>query len=108
MSNSYTNIISVDQLSDLIVGDRDLLILDCRSKLGEPGWGAQQFALGHIPGAQVLDLDADMAATPGDGGRHPLPTTEQWLGTLGRLGFTGEQQVVLYDDALGAYAARGW
>jgi len=84
------------------------LILDCRAKLGDASWGYQAYKTGHIPGALYANLDQDLAAPPGLHGRHPLPTQTQWLDTLSNWGITPETQVVTYDDAGGAYAARAW
>ncbi len=83
-------------------------IFDCRAKLGDPAWGHQAFVLGHLPGAQHLDLDQDLALPPDTRGRHPLPPMDQWLATIQRLGVRNDQQVIVYDDAGGAFAARAW
>ena len=48
------------------------VVLDVRWRLlGPPP--AELYAAGHLPGAVAVDLDADLAAPPGPGGRHPLP-----------------------------------
>ena len=47
--------------------------VDCRWELGNPGRGRELYLAGHIPGASFLDVDEDLAAPPGPGGRHPLP-----------------------------------
>ena len=82
--------------------------LDCRSTLGDPDAGRRAYEGGHIAGALFLSLDDDLAASPGDGGRHPLPEPESLLNRLRALGINDEDQVVVYDDAGGAYAARAW
>jgi thiosulfate/3-mercaptopyruvate sulfurtransferase len=47
-------------------------LLDVRWRLqGSPG--AESYAQAHLPGAVFLDIDADLAAEPGERGRHPLP-----------------------------------
>ena len=43
------------------------------------------------------------------GGRHPLPPIEAWCRRLGDFGITPGTDIVLYDDAGGAFAAaRAW
>ena len=86
----------------------DVKILDCRAALGDADAGARAFAKGHLPGAQYLSLDHDLAAAPGAGGRHPLPDREALAARLAALGTNAGQQVVVYDDAGGAFAARAW
>ncbi|TNF89754.1 MAG: sulfurtransferase [Gammaproteobacteria bacterium] len=88
--------------------DHSVKFLDCRSTLGDPDAGRRAFEAGHITGALFLSLDDDLAATPGDGGRHPLPEPESLISRLRALGINDEDQVVVYDDAGGAYAARAW
>ncbi|MEC7990515.1 MAG: sulfurtransferase, partial [Pseudomonadota bacterium] len=85
-----------------------LQILDCRAKLGDPGWGKQAFEQGHIAGAQHLDLDTMLSVAPNAHGRHPLPTRQQWLAQVCALGLRNDAQIVAYDDAGGCFAARAW
>ncbi len=82
--------------------------LDCRASLADPDAGLRAFEAGHIAGAAYLSLDHDLAGPPGDGGRHPLPEPESLAARLRRLGISDDDQVVVYDDAGGAYAARAW
>ena len=49
------------------------LLADCRWALDDPGPGRRAYLAGHIPGAVFLDVERDLAAPPGAGGRHPLP-----------------------------------
>lgn len=39
----------------------NLVILDCRFALDDPGYGARSYAEGHIPGAQFADLERDLS-----------------------------------------------
>ncbi len=60
-------------------------ILDVRHRTGGPD-GRAEFDAGHVPGAAYVDLDADLAAPPGEGGRHPLPATEDFQAAMRRAG----------------------
>ncbi|MFF4990349.1 sulfurtransferase [Streptosporangium saharense] len=82
-------------------------ILDVRWKLGGPP-GADLFRAGHIPGAVFCDLDADLAAPPGEAGRHPLPAADHFQEAARRLGVSGSRTVVVYDEADSTAAARAW
>jgi thiosulfate/3-mercaptopyruvate sulfurtransferase len=83
-------------------------ILDCRARLGDPEFGARAYAEGHIPGACYASLDHDFAAPPGAGGRHPLPDPEALRDRFRDWGIDDGDQIVVYDDAGGAFAARAW
>ena len=85
----------------------ELKLFDLRWSLTDPHHGISSYLSGHIPGAVFVDLDRDLSAKRGDG-RHPLPTVEAFADTLGRLGTTNTDHVVVYDDAGGAIAARMW
>ncbi len=67
----------------------------------------QDFANGRIPGAVFVDLDADLSAQPGPGGRHPLPSISDFLVALADKGL-GSRPIVCYDDVGGGIAARLW
>jgi len=78
-------------------------------ELGQPDAGRALYLKGHIPGALYAHLDEDLAAprTPWSG-RHPLPDPAVLSDTFSRWGIDDAVQVVAYDDAGGAYAARLW
>ncbi len=107
MSSATVNAPLIDAAT-LAQSLEDSLVLDCRSRLGEPDWGHGAYRQGHIEGALFVDLDRDLAAPPGTQGRHPLPRREDWLATVRRLGAQNDQKIVVYDDAGGAFAARAW
>ena len=72
----------------------------------------QNYTKSHLKGALFVDVNTQLADIKEDvsiGGRHPLPTLEQFSKTLSHLGITPETWVVVYDDKNGANAAaRFW
>ena len=82
-------------------------LLDVRWRLGGPP-GIDLYRAGHIPGAVFTDLDRDLAAPPGPGGRHPMPATADFEAAMRRAGVRDSQPVVVYDDADSTAAARAW
>jgi thiosulfate/3-mercaptopyruvate sulfurtransferase len=83
-------------------------VIDCRYVLGKPGAGEEAYAKGHIPGAAFLDVDSDLAAEPGDRGRHPLPEAAEFEAAARRAGIGRTSRVVAYDEAGEGGAARLW
>lgn len=66
----------------------------------------------HLDRALFVDINTQLADIKPDlsqGGRHPLPTLQQFSDVLTSLGITPKSHVVIYDDQLGANAAaRFW
>jgi thiosulfate/3-mercaptopyruvate sulfurtransferase len=100
----------VDQASVAAHLDDALWVLvDCRAVLGDPLEGPRRYAAGHLPGARYANLESDLSGPVSVGsGRHPLPDPEALAERFGRWGIGSDSQVVAYDDAGGAYAARLW
>jgi thiosulfate/3-mercaptopyruvate sulfurtransferase len=90
------------------LGDPGLRVVDCRYRLGEPGAGEELWRAGHIPGAAFLDVDRDLAAAPGERGRHPLPEPAAFEAAARRAGIGPGTLVVAYDEAAEGGAARLW
>jgi thiosulfate/3-mercaptopyruvate sulfurtransferase len=87
--------------------DRPPVLLDTRwSLVGPPARSV--YAEGHVPGAVFVDLDADLAAPPGVGGRHPLPEPSAFAAAMRRAGVTFDRPVVVMDGREGSQAARMW
>ncbi len=105
----YTTLIAVDELFAHL-NDPNWALVDCRFSLQDTQQGRRAYQLGHIPGAVYAHLDEDLSGpvVPGRTGRHPLPAPEAFAARLGRWGIGNTTQVVAYDDAGGAYAARLW
>lgn len=97
------------QVLNRMLGEGDLVVVDCRFDLSDPEAGRRRYARAHLPGARYADLDTDLSAPRGPGdGRHPLPAPERLAETLRGLGVSRSSRVVAYDDAGGAVAARLW
>lgn len=105
---AFTTLISTGALA-LHLDDPAFLLVDCRYKLDDAGWGAREYAAGHVPGAIYADLGHDLAG-PANGmnGRHPLPDPHTLAQTFGRMGVASGVQVVAYDQENGMYASRLW
>ncbi len=105
---SFTTLISTAALAMHLDGD-DFVVVDCRFKLDDPGWGEREYGAEHIPGAAYAHLDRDLSGPKnGTNGRHPLPDPAVLASTLGRLGVTSGVQVVAYDQNNGMFASRLW
>ncbi|WP_315277157.1 sulfurtransferase [Kocuria carniphila] len=62
---------------------------------------------GHLPGAVFVDVSGALAAPASpEGGRHPLPTSEDFAAAMSAAGIGDDTTVVAYDDAGGVMAAR--
>ena len=104
----FKTLIGVDSLREL-KGRPRVAVIDCRFDLMNPEAGRRAYLAAHIPGARYADLNRDLSAPVGPHtGRHPLPAPETFARRLGELGVGNATQVVAYDDAGGAFAARLW
>jgi thiosulfate/3-mercaptopyruvate sulfurtransferase len=105
---AFNDLINVADLKMLIESSA-CRVIDCRFNLMQPDSGHQEYQDGHIPGAAYAHLDLDLASpVTSDSGRHPLPDVETFVHTLSNWGITNDTQVVAYDHANGAVAARLW
>ncbi len=87
------------------VQDPDVSVIDFRWYL-MGGTGRDAYERGHIPGAVFVDLES-VTGKEG-GGRHPLPTGEQFEMEMEKAGVNPGTNVVAYDDAGGSIASRLW
>lgn len=106
---SHSSLIATDVVAAHL-DDPTWAIVDCRFALTQPELGRAAYLQAHIPGAIYAHLDEDLAAAhlPGQTGRHPLPAPDHFAQTLAAWGIGDDVQVVVYDDAGGAFAARLW
>ncbi|WP_045305561.1 sulfurtransferase [Saccharothrix sp. ST-888] len=100
-------LVSVAELATALDSADPPVLLDIRWQLGGPP-GAGEFAAGHLPGAQYIDLDSELAALPGAAGRHPLPDPEVFGAAVRRAGVRADRPVVVYDAGPATSAARAW
>ncbi len=102
-------LVSVDALAAKL-DDPHWVVVDCRFSLMDTAAGKKAYDAGHIPRARYVSLDEHLSAphVPGKTGRHPLPAIDDWRKFAGSLGIQPRNQVVIYDDAGGAIAARMW
>lgn len=105
-----TTLITAAELSAMPASE--VLVVDCRQDLSDPGKGERDYRAGHIPGAVFASLDRDLSDLSRQSlglGRHPLPLESEFAAVLGRWGWQPGMQVVAYDAAGGALAAaRLW
>ena len=102
-----THLITAAELAHEI---EDVVVLDVRWALttaNSPA-GRADYEAGHVPGAFFVDLDTELAAPPGAGGRHPLPDVAVVEALLRRAGITEDSRVVVYDARESYAAARAW
>jgi len=103
-----TTLIEPEQLAPHLA-DPDWAIIDCRFELSSPEWGERAYRAGHIVNALYAHLERDLSGTLTPlTGRHPLPSLAALTATFSRFGIDEAVQVVAYDQAVGAFAARLW
>lgn len=99
------------------LGDPNLVVLDSTTHLiPDPKItytvkpGREDFEKGHIPGAQFVDLQADLSDNTGRYGklRFMLPSAEDFAAAMGRFGVGAGSRVVLYSTTAPQWAARIW
>ncbi len=89
--------------------DPDWIIVDVRFDLTNPNWGRQAYAASHIPAAQFMDLNDDLAGKKtGRNGRHPLPDPAAFAAKLGAMGIDRSKHVVVYDQGTTMFVGRLW
>ncbi|WOK08297.1 sulfurtransferase [Imperialibacter roseus] len=107
MNIKLSPIISAKELQAIYQND-NLVIVDAS---GGPK-ARENYSTKHLDRALFADTNKDLAnvkPNAAEGGRHPLPTADQFSQALGRLGITPGSHVVVYDDMGGANAAaRLW
>lgn len=103
------NIVSTEELGNLLKSPQ-VILFDCRYSLQVPDAGRRAYEDSHIAGAHFVDMNTELSRphVPGSTGRHPLPSRAEWSRQVQQWGITPDTDVVVYDDAGGAAAARLW
>jgi thiosulfate/3-mercaptopyruvate sulfurtransferase len=107
VTDDSATLITAGELAALLADGRPPTLLDVRWRLGGAP-GRELYQAGHIPGAVFVDLDRDLAAPPGAGGRHPMPAASDFEATMRHAGVDRDGLVVVYDEADSTAAARAW
>lgn len=108
----HTTLISAEQLKHLVHDHQPLMVFDCSFNLANPKEGDVQYEQLRVAGAVRADLERHLSVQAGrkavNGGRHPLPTREDFAAWLARVGFRGDMQAVVYDRQGANYCGRLW
>ena len=105
---NYTTLISTENLNQKL-NNANWIIIDCSFSLADPEAGSKTYRMGHIPSARYAHLDNDLSSAITDyTGRHPLPDFDILATKLGQWGISNKHQVIVYDNANGAFAGRLW
>ena len=104
MQNTLSPVIKPEDLTWLNQ-DEEIVIIDASAG------SKTRYDEQHLTGALFVDVNEDLAAIDdfAVGGRHPLPSFEQFASVLQKLGITKDTLVIVYDDKNGGNAAaRLW
>ncbi|MGK6313079.1 3-mercaptopyruvate sulfurtransferase [Neorhizobium sp. DT-125] len=106
MSETSRFVVSSEWLQSEL-GSPDLKILDASFYLPAQNRDADaEYAAGHIPGA--LRFDHDKVADHSTGLPHMVPAPEVFAETVGKMGISETDRIVIYDGPGIFSAPRGW
>lgn len=88
------------------LGRPGLRVLDVRWR--PDGSAPSVHAVGHIPGAVLIDWRADLTDDVADGEAFVLVSPDRMSAVAERAGISDGTTVVVYDDSQGVFAARAW
>lgn len=104
----FNTLISTEQLARHL-DEPDWILFDCRFSLADSEAGFNEYKKAHILNARYVHLDHDLSSPVTESsGRHPLPDFSLLANKLGNWGVGNHSQVIVYDDAGGAFAGRLW
>src|SRR4051794_30609609 len=109
-------LVEIDWLAGRL-DDPNLVVLDCTTHLlpvPDPKItytvkpGREDFEKGHIPGAQFLDLQADLSDNAQTKLRFMLPPPAEFAAAMRGFGIGDDSKVVTYSTANPQWATRVW
>ena len=106
MKDKVSPIIQVSELFELVNKLEPVIVFAGYGKEAEEFYKEK-----HLKDALFIELNSQLSAidNPSKGGRHPLPSIEQFGITLSKLGISNDSHVIIYDDKNGSNsAARFW
>jgi thiosulfate/3-mercaptopyruvate sulfurtransferase len=107
IATGWTTLVQPEAVAAL--GQAEVVLVDCRFSLADPGAGKRAYRESHLPGARYAHLDRDLSGPgTGGGGRHPWPDARAFTRTISAWGISPRSRVVAYDAGDGAHAARLW
>lgn len=91
------HLISPVDLGTALASGQDVVLLDVRHTQASDSADPDAFRAGHIPGAQFVDIDDDLAGTStGANGARPLPEPDVLEQKVRRWGIDARTPVVVY------------
>jgi thiosulfate/3-mercaptopyruvate sulfurtransferase len=104
----FTTIISPQALHEML-GDPQVVVVDCRHTLADFDLGRRLYDESHIPDAFFAAVEDDLAGEKsGTNGRHPLPDPQAFAQFLRGIGVDDDTQIVAYDAGADMFAPRLW
>jgi len=112
-TSSISGLVSTEWLVDHLT-DPDILVFDCTTRLvpdektlyrAEPA--RADFHAGHIPGAQFIDVQADLSDNT-HRYKYMLPTPENFAAAMTRFGVRPDMHIIVYSSADPWWATRVW
>ncbi len=103
------HLISPVELGTALASGQDVVLLDVRHAQTSDSADPDAFRAGHIPGAQFVDIDGDLAGTStGANGARPLPEPDVLEQKVRRWGIDARTPVVVYGATRSPAPARAW
>lgn len=107
-ASGWTTLVQPEAVAAAL-GVAEVVLVDCRFSLADPGAGERAYRDSHIPGARYAHLDRDLSGpVAASRGRHPWPDADAFTRRLSSWGISPRSRVVAYDAGDGAFAARLW